>query len=202
MWSTHVPEKHTMLYLKDSKFLFMLLVFKYKTKKESFFWETEIALKIIRGTAVCLKRRNILVKGNAWVMFTIYWLFMNAKKTIWQGFEINVWSHFAYVLYWTKNFFYSNRATISFIIFWDFSMFYQTFLPPQVKRWATITYKHGIYELPHELLKNIYLILVVKESTHNYSSFSWTLNVPFFHNDFSNHVLLLMSDSASCSHSS
>ena len=43
------------------------------------------------------------------------------------------------------------RTTISFIIFWDFSMFYQTFLSPQVKRWAINTYKHGINELPHEL---------------------------------------------------
>ena len=30
-------------------------------------------------------------------------------------------------------------------------MFYQTFLTPQVKRSAIITYKHGIYELPQEL---------------------------------------------------
>ena len=30
-------------------------------------------------------------------------------------------------------------------------MFYQTFLSPQVKRCAIITYKHGIYELPHKL---------------------------------------------------
>ena len=42
-------------------------------------------------------------------------------------------------------------ATISFIISWDFLMYYQTLLLPQVKRWAIITYKHGIYELPHEL---------------------------------------------------
>ena len=28
---------------------------------------------------------------------------------------------------------------------------YQIFLSPQVKQWAIITYKHGIYELPHEL---------------------------------------------------
>ena len=26
-------------------------------------------------------------------------------------------------------------------------MFYQFFLSPQVKRWAIITYKHGIYEI-------------------------------------------------------
>ena len=30
-------------------------------------------------------------------------------------------------------------------------MLYQIFLSPQVKQWVVITYKHGIYELPHEL---------------------------------------------------
>ena len=30
-------------------------------------------------------------------------------------------------------------------------MFYQIFVLPKVKRWAIITYKHGIYELPHKL---------------------------------------------------
>ena len=30
-------------------------------------------------------------------------------------------------------------------------MFQQTFLSPEVKRFAIITYKQGIYELPHEL---------------------------------------------------
>ena len=30
-------------------------------------------------------------------------------------------------------------------------MFYQSLRSPQVKGWAIITYKHGIYELPHEL---------------------------------------------------
>ena len=29
-------------------------------------------------------------------------------------------------------------------------MFYQMFLSPQVKQYAIISYKHGIYELPHE----------------------------------------------------
>ena len=47
--------------------------------------------------------------------------------------------------------------TISFIIFWDFSMFYQTFLSPQAKRWAIITDKHGVYKLPHELPNNLRL---------------------------------------------
>ena len=34
-------------------------------------------------------------------------------------------------------------------------MFYQIFLSPQVKRWAIITYKHGINELPQELPKDL-----------------------------------------------
>ena len=41
--------------------------------------------------------------------------------------------------------------TISFIILWDFMMFYQIFLSPQVKRWTIITYKPGIYKLLHKL---------------------------------------------------
>ena len=41
--------------------------------------------------------------------------------------------------------------TINFIIFQDLSMFYQIFLSPEVKRYAIITYKLGIYELPQEL---------------------------------------------------
>ena len=36
-------------------------------------------------------------------------------------------------------------------------MFYQIFLSPQVKRWAIITYKHGIYEFPHELPNDLRL---------------------------------------------
>ena len=47
--------------------------------------------------------------------------------------------------------------TISFIIFWDFAMFYQNFLSAQVKWWAIINYKHGIYELPHKLPNDLTL---------------------------------------------
>ena len=36
-------------------------------------------------------------------------------------------------------------------------MFYQIFLSPQVKRCAIITYKHGIYKLPHELPNDLRL---------------------------------------------
>ena len=36
-------------------------------------------------------------------------------------------------------------------------MFNQVFLSPLVKRWANISYKHGIQELSHELLKDLRL---------------------------------------------
>ena len=45
----------------------------------------------------------------------------------------------------------NSSTTISFIIFWDLSMFYQIFLSAQVRRCAIITYKHGIEEFLHEL---------------------------------------------------
>ena len=48
----------------------------------------------------------------------------------------------------------------SFIIFWDFLLvFYQIFLSPQAKRWAIITYKHGIYWFPHELPNDLKLMI-------------------------------------------
>ena len=49
------------------------------------------------------------------------------------------------------------KFTIIFIIFWDFLMFYQIFLSPQEKQWAIISYKHGIYELPHDLRNDLKL---------------------------------------------
>ena len=41
-------------------------------------------------------------------------------------------------------------------------MFYQLFLSPQVKQWAIITDKHGIYELPHELPNDLKLYEIRK----------------------------------------
>ena len=46
---------------------------------------------------------------------------------------------------------YHLQFLIHGLVFPQINMFYQIFLSPQVKRWAIITYKHGIYELPHEL---------------------------------------------------
>ena len=39
-------------------------------------------------------------------------------------------------------------------------MFYQSLLSPQVKRSAIISNKHGIYELPHELLNDLRLTIL------------------------------------------
>ena len=36
-------------------------------------------------------------------------------------------------------------------------MFYQIFLSPEVKQCAITTYKHGIYELPHEFPNDLRL---------------------------------------------
>ena len=42
-------------------------------------------------------------------------------------------------------------------------MFYQIFLSTHVKGWAIITYKHGIYELPHELPNELGLRILGNE---------------------------------------
>ena len=39
-------------------------------------------------------------------------------------------------------------------------MFYQIFLSTQAKRYAIITYKHGIYELPHQLPNDFRLKII------------------------------------------
>ena len=36
-------------------------------------------------------------------------------------------------------------------------MFHQIFRSPQVKRWEIISFKHGVYELPHELPNDVRL---------------------------------------------
>ena len=46
---------------------------------------------------------------------------------------------------------FSNVATITEIILWDFLMFYQILLSPQVKRSAINSNKQGVCEMPHEL---------------------------------------------------
>ena len=51
-------------------------------------------------------------------------------------------------------------------------MFYQIFLSSQVKRYAIITYKHGIYKMPHELPNDLTLrILGNQEISGNYLNY-------------------------------
>ena len=58
------------------------------------------------------------------------------------------------------------------IIFWDFLVFGQTLHWPQVKWSVTISNKHGIYELPHELPDNFRLSILknqqISEKSQNF----------------------------------
>ena len=54
------------------------------------------------------------------------------------------------------------QATTIVIRFWDFLMFFQIFLSPQVKWSAIISNKHGIYEFPHELSNDLRLRILAK----------------------------------------
>ena len=58
------------------------------------------------------------------------------------------------------------EVTIMEIILWDFLMFYQIFLSPQVKRSGIISNKQDLYKLPHKLLNDLRLrILENKEKS-------------------------------------
>ena len=46
------------------------------------------------------------------------------------------------------------------IILWDFLMFYQIFLSPQVKRSAIISNEQSVYELPDKLLNDLRLFYI------------------------------------------
>ena len=49
------------------------------------------------------------------------------------------------------------------IILWDFLMFYQIFLSPQVKWSRIISNKQSVYELPHKLLNDSRLRILGKK---------------------------------------
>ena len=68
---------------------------------------------------------------------------------------------------------HQNVATISFIIFWDFWMFSQIFLSPQVKWWAIIAYKHGIYKLPHKLPNDLRLRILGNQEIKCLNFIKW-----------------------------
>ena len=69
----------------------------------------------------------------------------------WARYFVSKVSHRTFLKCWTY------ISTIIFIIFWDSLMFYQVLLSPKGKLCAIITYKHGIYELPHELPNDLKL---------------------------------------------
>ena len=48
------------------------------------------------------------------------------------------------------------------IIFWDFFIFCQIFLLPQVRRSVIIINKNGVYELPREFPKDLALLSLLK----------------------------------------
>ena len=52
-------------------------------------------------------------------------------------------------------------------------MFFQSFLSPQVKRWAIITYKHCMYEMHHEFPNELRLGIL-----GNYETSGKCLNPP------------------------
>ena len=70
-------------------------------------------------------------------------------------FEVSSWGKF------TLDGIFAQRETISELcrsdLQSDFSMFNQIFFLAQVRRWAIITYKHRIYELPYELPNHLRL---------------------------------------------
>ena len=72
-------------------------------------------------------------------------------STVFKPSYMKLWKEFR------LSFLLTLSSTTSFIMFWNFSMFYQTFLSPQLKRCVIITYKHGMYELPHQLLTDLKL---------------------------------------------
>ena len=51
-------------------------------------------------------------------------------------------------------------ATIMEILLWNFLMFYQILLSPQVKRSVIISNKQGVYWLVHKLLNNLRLSIL------------------------------------------
>ena len=142
--------------------------------------------KIVRGTVMCLKRRNILVKVNVLVMFTIYWIFVNVKRTIQLEFKINCWSHFAYVLYLRKTLICSSKASLNLIISslgnnisvvksylnpYVFILFFHSSLRISVVSWE----KSSSIKM---FLPSNFLHSSKYMSTYYCSGFSWILIVP------------------------
>ena len=89
------------------------------------------------------------------LIFLISLFFLSCSQfrlsTVFKPSYLKLWKEFI------LSFLLTLSSTTSFITFWNFLMFYQTFLSPQVKSCAIITYKHGMYELPHQLPNDLTL---------------------------------------------
>ena len=147
---------------------------------ESWNWMYHIWINL--ATSCILKQTNSI----AWTKFALKVYFtcdsLQRNKTITfsifelvsvQSFILNnffFWNKFAEKVYFcsktknmrkncilSSNLTYLSYSAIIFIICWDFFMFYQIFFSPQVNRWAIITYKHAIYDLPNELPNDLRL---------------------------------------------
>ena len=78
---------------------------------------------------------------------------------VWQGSKYaslysHVWqggSKYASKYSYSKYSYFQSLSTIMVIIFWDFLVFYQMFLSPQMKPNPIISNRQGIYELSQEL---------------------------------------------------
>ena len=79
----------------------------------------------------------------------ISWFIMSNFQSDEYPWKPNFSNHIKFIL---KTYNYNQ-----FQNFWDFLMFYQISFSPQVKRFAIITYKHGIYELFHEFPNDLRL---------------------------------------------
>ena len=64
-------------------------------------------------------------------------------------------------------------------------MLFQIFLSLQVKRCAIIIYKHGIYELPHKLLKEKKTKKVFRNKNQNLFHMKTRISFKYFVNDYS-----------------
>ena len=100
---------------------------------------------------------NFTGKRLCWSVFLIHLqalgLQLYQKETPTQVFSCEICETFKSIYFYRT----PPVAAILVIIFWNFLMFYQIFLSPQMKRIVIISDKHGIYELPHELPNDLRL---------------------------------------------
>ena len=86
---------------------------------------------------------------------------LRKKKQIWNP-SISTWEWWIFRKYYfgLEYFRKCDKTTTMTLIFWDFFIFYQIFLSPQVKRIVIICNKDFIYDLPHELPNNLRLTIL------------------------------------------